>query len=83
MDAQLKQAPFYSGGGYATEAVGFVDALLDHANASVDLQLSQHGDAYNRVSCFATRSCAYINQVCINYIYRSCATSARYRAQVI
>eukprot|EP00959_Pyramimonas_sp_CCMP1952_P038980 816288-Pyramimonas_sp.AAC.2 len=45
-------APFYSGGGYGSEAVGLVNSLLDHANVTLDLRVTQHGDAYSRVSAF-------------------------------
>mmetsp|Transcript_27542 Transcript_27542/g.60154 ORF Transcript_27542/g.60154 Transcript_27542/m.60154 type:complete len:473 (-) Transcript_27542:185-1603(-) len=41
-------APFYSGGGYSSEAVGFVNSLVEHSNVTLDLQLTQHGDAYSR-----------------------------------
>lgn len=36
-------APFYSGGGYCSEAISFVTSL----SPSIDLQVFQHGDSWN------------------------------------
>ena len=38
-------APFYSGGGYCSEAIDF--ALSAHENNNISFQIHQHGDSYN------------------------------------
>ena len=40
-------APFYSGGGYCSEAIAFVSSL-QHLSPDIRLKIIQHGDSYSR-----------------------------------
>eukprot|EP00475_Leptophrys_vorax_P003140 TRINITY_DN11818_c0_g1_i5.p1 TRINITY_DN11818_c0_g1~~TRINITY_DN11818_c0_g1_i5.p1 ORF type:complete len:415 (-),score=110.89 TRINITY_DN11818_c0_g1_i5:61-1305(-) len=41
-------APFFSGGGYCSEAIAFALSLHEHYSQHVSLKIHQHGDSFNR-----------------------------------
>jgi glycosyltransferase involved in cell wall biosynthesis len=53
----LWMAPFFSGGGYATEALDFVAGLHAYTNLSVSLQ--QHGDGFDKSYVFSLPPATY------------------------